>query len=168
MRIQKDTVVTLDYKLQRDNGEGDMIEQTHDSQPLKFIFGKGQMLPDFESNIEGKVVGESFSFGIGAANAYGEWDERAIIDIPIQNFAQADGSIPDSLKNGQMIKLQDQSGQSYNAKIVERGLEKVKVDLNHPMAGVDLYFTIDVREVRDATSEELDHGHVHGPGGHQH
>lgn len=168
MRVTKNKVIVVDYKLQRDNDAGTLVEETAGKDPLTFLFGHGQMLPEFESNLEGRVEGETVAFGIESEKAYGLVNEEAILELPIEHFKDASGNVSDTLVIGQMITMQDREGRSYRGKVIHRGLEKIKVDFNHPMAGVNLYFTVNIRSIRDATASEIDHGHVHGPGGHTH
>jgi FKBP-type peptidyl-prolyl cis-trans isomerase SlyD len=139
-----------------------LVEQTHDSKPLQFIFGIGQMIPSFEENLEEMVAGDSFAFLLNAQDAYGEFDENYIINVPIENFADESGNVDrDKLKVGEMIQMQDQSGNSYQGFIKEMKLEGVIVDFNHPMAGKNLYFQGEILEVREPSESEQDHGHVH-------
>ncbi|MCB0688184.1 MAG: peptidylprolyl isomerase [Saprospiraceae bacterium] len=161
MAIQKNQVVILHYKLQEENEQGELVESTFDAEPLKFIFGIGQMIPAFEQNLEQKNEEDDFAFSIVAEDAYGLYDERAVANIPLTDFA-VDGEInPESIELGRPITLQDQQGNTYQGVITEVGSESVKVDFNHPMAGVDLYFTGKILTIREATASELDHGHVH-------
>lgn len=161
MKIEKNVVVDLDYTLRKDDKEGDIIEQTQDGNPLVFIFGIGMMIPSFEENLEGKEAGEEVSFGIKAENAYGKHDAQAVMEVPIKYF-EVDGKIDrDKLQVGTPIQMQDQEGRAYRGIILNQGIEEIKVDFNHPMAGQDLHFTVTINNVREATESELDHGHVH-------
>ncbi len=168
MTIAPNKVVSVHYTLTEGTAEGDMVEKTPDQRPLDFIFGVGMMIPDFEKNLNGMAVGDKFSFGIPAADAYGEYDEKAIVEAPKAAF-EIDGKIPDGiLEVGNMLPLQDQNGNRMDGMVAYVGLETVKIDFNHPMAGVDLWFVGHVAAVRDADPTELAHGHVHGPDGHHH
>ncbi|NND04824.1 MAG: peptidylprolyl isomerase [Saprospiraceae bacterium] len=161
MAIAKNQVVVVDYKLQNGNGDGDLIEETFGSDPLSFIFGIGQMIPAFEANLENTQEGDEFSFLIEAANGYGLFEDEAVVQIPLQQFAQ-DGKVSEeSIQVGRQLTVQDQQGQTYHGVVQSADSENVTVDFNHPMAGTDLYFTGVVRTVRDATESELDHGHAH-------
>ena len=160
-------VISLDYKLFRDTESGEMIETTEGSNPMVFLTGVGQMIPDFENNVISKNAGESFSFAITSDKAYGDRTDEAIIDLPKSTFMHEGELIPD-LKEGNTIALQDDQGMPFPSKVISIGEETVKMDMNHPLAGQNLYFTGTVIEVREATAEELEHGHVHGPGGHNH
>ncbi len=168
MVIEANKVVMVHYTLTEGTAEGDLVESTEGRDPLAFIYGVGMMIPDFETNLKGLKAGDKFSFGIKAANAYGEYDETAIVEVPRSMF-EMDGKIPDGLLEvGNSIPLTDQEGNRFQGTVAWVGLEKVKLDFNHPMAGVDLFFTGHVELVRDADPAELSHGHVHGPGGHHH
>ena len=168
MKIEDKTVVTVHYKLQRDNENGDLVEQTHGTQPLVFLYGIGQMIPEFERQIAGKGKGDSLAFPIHHKEAYGEITDEAIVPIPKSSF-MVDGKLAEEyLEVGKTIPMSDQSGRQLMGKVVEVKEDAVVVDFNHPMAGIDLYFSVDIEEVRMATESELEHGHAHGPGGHEH
>lgn len=168
MVVAHNKVVLVHYTLTEGSAEGEMIETTQGREPLGFIFGVGMMIPDFEANLNGLKTGDTFAFGIKAANAYGEIDDNAIVEVPKSIF-ETDGKIPDGLLEiGNVIPLTDQDGNRFQGKVEWIGLEKVKLDFNHPMAGVDLFFTGHVESVREAEPAELEHGHVHGDGGHHH
>lgn len=168
MQIAPNKVVLVHYTLTENTAEGELIESTQGNEPLGFIFGVGQMIPDFERNLEGLQAGDAFSFGIKAVNAYGEYDETAVVEVA-KNMFEVEGKIPDGLLEvGNVLPLSDQNGNQFEGMVAYVGLENVKLDFNHPMAGVDLFFTGTVEQVRDAEPAELAHGHVHGAGGHQH
>ena len=167
MSEAKNKVVSLDYKLTKDTEAGDLIETTEGSNPMVFLTGVGQMIPDFENNVASKNAGDSFSFGITSDKAYGNRTDEAIIDIPKSTFMHEGELVPD-LKEGNVIGLQDDQGMPFPSKVVSIGEETVKMDMNHPLAGQNLHFKGTIIEVREATAEELEHGHVHGPGGHEH
>jgi FKBP-type peptidyl-prolyl cis-trans isomerase SlyD len=129
--------------------------------------GVGQMIPDFENNVVGLNAGDTFSFGIAAIDAYGERTDEAIIDLDQEMFKK-EGELMEEVALGNVIPLQDQEGRMVPATVLAINETTVTVDVNHPLAGQDLHFTGEVLEVREATGEEISHGHVHGPGGHQH
>jgi FKBP-type peptidyl-prolyl cis-trans isomerase SlyD len=168
MHIQKHHVVSVHYKLTEDTASGELIEETFGSEPLSFIFGVGMMLPSFEGNLENKIVGDSFAFTLAPEEAYGEYEEQAVVEIPISSFADANGEIDRSkLLQGAPLTMHDHEGRAYRGVVAEPKLESIVVDFNHPMSGRTLHFMGEVIEVRPATESELDHGHVH-PGGHDH
>ncbi len=162
MKIEPKKVVSLTYVLRTDGFDGAIVETATVEQPLRFIFGIGMMLPAFEANIEGLEEGDTFEFKLDANDAYGQRSDENILDIPIDAFRDENGQIREELlRVGNVIPLQDMSGNQYYGEIVEIKPDSVKMDFNHPMAGQDLYFTGKIIEVRDATQEELAHGHVH-------
>ena len=160
--IAKNKVVCLHYKLNEETEGGDLIEQTYGNEPLKFIFGVGMMIPSFEANIEGKAEGDAFSFTLEPKDAYGLYEEDAVIEVSLDNFKDENGEV-DSTKIAidQPISMQDAQGRSYQGFIIDIDESVVAVDFNHPMAGLTLHFAGEILEVRDATVSELDHGHVH-------
>lgn len=160
-------VITVDYKLFKDTAEGEMIESTEGKQPLVFLSGVGQMIPEFEANLANLTAGETFSFGIKAENAYGVKSDDAIIELPQDMFMQ-DGKLVEQVVVGNILPLEDQNGHVHPAKVVSINDTTVTMDVNHPLAGQDLHFTGSVVEVREATQDEVQHGHVHGAGGVEH
>ncbi|MCC7332927.1 MAG: FKBP-type peptidyl-prolyl cis-trans isomerase [Flavobacteriales bacterium] len=167
MTQTKHKVISVNYNLHRDNEHGDMIESTIGKAPLTFLSGMGQMIPDFENNVVGLVVGDNFSFGIKSENAYGSKSDEAIIELSHEIFIQ-DGKLVDEVFVGNMIPLQDQNGHVVQAVVLKINDTTITMDINHPLAGQDLYFTGTILSVREATSDEVSHGHVHGEGGHHH
>lgn len=168
MNIQKDMVVSVSYQLHEQGFEGPMVEKTTAENPLTFLFGSGSLLADFEDNLAGLATGDNFQFKIEAANGYGLVNPQAVVDLPMDTFV-VDGAVAsDLLVVGKVIPMQDQHGRRLQGKIVAITDTTVKIDFNHPMAGKDLYFKGQVEQLRAATPSELEHGHAHGPGGHQH
>lgn len=167
MTIENNMVVSVNYQLKEAKENGALIEQTSKEKPFTFLFGAGSLLPEFEANLKGKKVGDTFDFSIASANAYGETDPQAVGELPIQMLVEG-GLKKEELQLGMILPLQDQGGHVHQAKVTDITDEMVKVDLNHPMAGIDLHFTGEVLEVRAASETEVAHGHVHGPGGHDH
>ncbi|MEX0987555.1 MAG: peptidylprolyl isomerase [Bacteroidales bacterium] len=164
MEITKDKVVSITYELRRDTENGEVVEQVTNENPLTFLYGVGGMLPKFEQNLDGMKSGEEFSFGLNSEDAYGPVIENAIVDVPLDVF-KVDGQIDNTiLQVGNMVPMMDNSGNRLNGKIEQINAETVTMDFNHPMAGKDLFFAGIVTEVRDATEEELSHGHIHNGG----
>lgn len=158
MNIQPNTVVALTYKLHTLNdGKKEFVEEANKENPLVFLSGVGMMLPKFEENIQGLKTGDTVDFELQAVDAYGDVDEAAVAQLPADMFKES--GVPPV---GEIIPLQDNQGNQFRAKVVEVSPEVVVVDLNHPMAGQDLHFDIEVLEVREATEDELAHGHAHG------
>lgn len=162
MTISKNKVVTLHYTLREGSAEGAMIEETYGANPLSFIFGIGQMIPGFETNLMGKKEGEDYAFLLTPEEAYGGQKPDAIIEIPKENFRGQDGTIDEeTIKVGKPVRMKNQEGKVFQGAIVEDKGDLLVVDFNHPMAGMSLHFNGKIVAVRDATPEELDHGHVH-------
>ncbi|MDN4166811.1 FKBP-type peptidyl-prolyl cis-trans isomerase [Cytophagales bacterium LB-30] len=169
MIIEKNKVVELTYELWVDKGDGnkEFKEKTTKENPLAFLFGAGNLLPLFEDNIEGKKIGDTFAFSIDPANGYGEYDSEHVAEIPRTIFVGQDNQQFEP-KVGQQIPMQDNQGNHFMGLVKSVGAEKVTMDFNHPMAGFNLHFTGEIVGLREATTEELAHGHAHGPGGHHH
>ncbi len=165
MVITKNKVVSLIYELRVDAKDGKIVESLTEENPLSFLFGSGNLLPKFEENIDGLEVGEKFDFNLTAADAYGDINDAAIVDVPISAF-MTDGKLDESLVQiGNTIPMRDSAGNRLNGIVKNVDDSNVKMDFNHPLAGNHLFFTGSVTEVRDASEEELTHGHVHGQGG---
>jgi len=164
MAIENNNVVTLNYVLHtiEENGERTFVEETNAENPLTFLYGVGMMLPKFEENIAGLNPGEKKSFELEATDAYGERDDKAVAQLPADMFKEM--GVPPV---GEVIPLQDNQGNQFRAVVLEVSPEVVVADLNHPMAGKKLNFDIEVISSRQATEEELAHGHAHGEDGQQ-
>lgn len=161
MAVAKNHVVNLNYTLHTvEGGEKTFVESTTSGQPLNFLYGAGMMLPKFEENIAGLKVGDKIEFELSPEDAYGEKDEKAIAQLPADMFQET--GIPPV---GEILPLQDNEGNQFRAVVVEVSPELVVADLNHPMAGKNLHFDIEILDVREATEEELAHGHSHGADG---
>lgn len=165
MQIEKNKVVSLTYTLTLDNGE--VVDTATEDSPFVFIHGIGQTLPHFDMNLNELQSGDSFSFSLEAENAYGISNDEFIVKIPKSVFSGP--NVPaDILQVGNTVPMQDQEGRPMQGTILSIGENEVEMDFNHPLADEKLHFTGNIISVREATSEELDHGHVHGPGGHHH
>ena len=162
MAVENNNVVTLNYTLHTvdEGGEKTFVEETTTENPLTFLYGAGMMLPKFEEHISGLNAGDKKNFDLEAAEAYGERDDRAIAQLPADMF-QETGLPP----VGEVLPLQDNQGNQFRAVVVEVTPEAVVADLNHPMAGTKLNFDIEIIDTREATAEELSHGHAHGADG---
>jgi FKBP-type peptidyl-prolyl cis-trans isomerase SlyD len=168
MEIEKNKVVALTYVLKYDNASGETIEVADERDPLIFLFGNGGMLPKFEENLSSLKSGDHFEFLLSKDDAYGDFTEEAIVELSKDIF-RIEGEIDEEmLKPGSFIPMQDQDGHPLQGKVLSVDESNVKMDFNHPMAGKNLHFTGEIVEVRDASEEELSHGHVHGHGGHHH
>ncbi len=166
--ITNNKVVSLHYRLKKTNKDGEIVEETFGTEPLVFLYGTGSMIPKFEAELAGKNAGDKAEFGIPAAEAYGLREDNALVTLPTDTF-KVDGAIDmEMLKVGNVLPMQDNEGNRMDGTIIDVTDTEVKMDFNHPLAGEDLYFEVEITEVRDASEEELSHGHVHGAGGHKH
>ncbi len=160
MKIEKDKVVEINYTLKDKDGN---VMDASNGQPLAYLHGHGNLIPGLEKELEGKEVGDKFTVTIPAAEAYGERNDALVqTGVPKEMFQGVD-----NLEVGMRFEAQTEQGM-HSVEITEVTDEGVTVDGNHPLAGQDLTFDIEVMSVRDATEEELEHGHAHGAGGHQH
>jgi len=163
MTIQSNSVVALTYDLYtKENDQEVFVEKADEQNPLIFLYGVGMMLPKFEENLEGLNIGDLYDFHLIAEDAYGLKDENAITELPLDMFGEME--MPEI---GSILPLQDNEGNQFRAKVHELTESAVVVDLNHPMAGLDLHFIGKIISVRAATEEELAHGHAHGADGHE-
>lgn len=170
MNISEDKVVSLNYYLtaSKDNAPEELVEETSNEHPFVFLFGFGGVLPDFESNLQGKQKGDKFDFKIQPDNAYGKYEKDYVVKIDRAAF-EIEGKFDDSrVKVGYDIEMSDADGNPLTGKVLTITDSSVEMDFNHPLAGHELHFIGEILEVREASQEELDHGHVHGPGGHHH
>ncbi len=170
MKIENRTVVSLGYTLSvNENGAEVQVEKTDNNNPFTFLFGVGGLLPEFEQNLEGKTIGDSFDFIIKAENGYGVSNDGNIVRIPKSTFANEQGVVEESvLQIGNVIPMMDPDGNKFQGLVREVNVDFVIMDFNHPLADKDLHFVGEIFEVRLATLEELQHGHAHGAGGHHH
>jgi len=164
MKAEKNNVVSLTYELRITGKDGEVIDAANKNQPLDFIYGSGMMLPKFEENLTNLKADDTFDFMLTAEEGYGIRNEENVADVPMNVFQQ-DGKIEENLLTvGNVIPLQDQEGNRFNGQVISLTDDTVKLDFNHPLAGESLYFTGKILTVRDATKQELEHGHVHSHG----
>lgn len=159
MQIAKHTVVSIHYTLRDDQGA--VLDSSDGKDPLLYIQGIGNLIPGMEEGLEGKRKGDKLEIKVSPEKGYGERNDTLIQKVPRSAFGDQD------VRPGMQFQAQTNSGAQV-VTITEVGLENVTVDGNHPLAGVALNFQVEVMDVRSATAEELEHGHVHGPGGHHH
>lgn len=160
MQITTGSVVVFDYTLTDD--DKDIIDSSTGSEPLVYIQSEGQIVPGLEKAMEGKKAGDSFKVSVSPEEGYGVHDPENISVVPAD---QIEGG--DELEEGMQLHTEGEFGEQ-TVLITKVDGNEVTIDGNHPLAGMTLHFDITIREVRPATKEELDHGHVHGPGGHHH
>ncbi len=159
LKIMNGQVVSMEYTLKVD---GNVMDTSEGREPLEYVHGAGNIIPGLEREMIGMAVGESKNVLVAAADGYGEDDDKAFMDVPREQFPK---EIP--MKVGTELQVQNQAGQPMYARIDVVGDKSVRLDFNHPLAGKDLHFSVKVVGLREATDEEKEHGHVHGPG-HQH
>jgi FKBP-type peptidyl-prolyl cis-trans isomerase SlyD len=159
MKVTNNTVVSIHYTL-TDN-DGNVLDSSNGRDPLVYMQGVGQLIPGMEEGMEGKVAGDKMKLNISPEKGYGLHDSNLVQQVPVSAFG------------GQEIKvgMQFEAGNDYQrflVTITEINNETVTVDGNHPLAGVELNFEVELLKVREATSDEIAHGHAHGIGGHHH
>ncbi len=159
-QVEKDLVVTIEYKLTVDD---EVIDSSEDDGPLTYLHGYDNILPGLEDELLGMKVGESKVLALEPEDAYGEYDEEAFMDVAREEFSD---EVP--LEPGVELHLTDEDGEEAYAVIVEVGDENVTLDFNHPLAGKQLNFEIKVLEIRVADPQELEHGHPHFEDDHNH
>jgi FKBP-type peptidyl-prolyl cis-trans isomerase SlyD len=161
MVVSQNRVVSLTYELRVSSKSGEVIESVDRNAPLTFMFGNGSLLPKFEDNLAGLKIGDSFDFDLVSEDAYGDYDENSLIKVPLQAF-QIDGKVDYELvKIGNKIPMQDSDGHRLSGVVKTIDPETITMDFNHPLAGNHLFFKGEVTEIRQATEEELMHGHSH-------
>ncbi len=160
MKIEKNKVVSIEYTLRNDKGV--VLDSSDGREPLAYLHGNGNLIPGLESRLEGKSASESLSVSVPPSEGYGEYDEAQIVDVPRSQFEgvadlavgmQFTASAPEGQRVVTVTKVED---------------DMVTVDGNHALAGQTLNFDVKIVDVRDATADELSHGHVHGAGGYHH
>lgn len=154
-------VVTIHYTLTLDSGE--VADSSAGRDPLAYLHGSGNIIPGLERQLAGKAAGEKLEVKVQPEEGYGARDDQAIQKVPRSAFP-ADVE----LKAGLSFQAQDPTGRPLMGTIAALEGDEVTVDFNHPLAGETLTFAVEVIGVREPTAEEVQHGHVHGPGGHQH
>lgn len=168
MTVGENKVVSMTYTLREESSAGQMIQKVTEDRPFVYLFGIGGLLPSFKTNLEGLNAGDNFSFILQKDEAYGLPSDENIIRLNKKVF-EIDGVFDEeAIKVGEIIPMEDEHGYPLSGRILEVDADSVLVDFNHPLAGLDLYFEGKILDVRDATHEELAHGHVHGLHDHHH
>ncbi len=159
MKIEKDRVVRFHYTVAEQGQEA--LESSKEREPLAILIGHGNIIPGLEKAMEGREAGESFAVDVAAADAYGERRDGLTQRVPKKHFGAQ------RLEPGMQVVLNTNFGP--RAVTIEKvGMSVVDVDLKHPIAGKNLHFDVEIVDVREAKPEEVEHGHVHGDGGHEH
>lgn len=160
MQVGKDKVVTIDYTLR--DPDGQVLDTSQGRQPLTYLHGGGSIIPGLESALEGKSAGDQLNVNVPAEQAYGQRDDSLVQSVPRSAFRGVD-----KIEVGMRFQAQGQSGPQI-VTVVEVADDTVTIDANHPLSGMPLNFDVTVVAVRDADPEEMQHGHAHGAGGHEH
>jgi FKBP-type peptidyl-prolyl cis-trans isomerase SlyD len=160
MQISANKVVAIDYTLTDDQGA--VIDSSEGRGPLAYLQGHGNIIPGLENALEGKSAGDALKVTVAAADGYGERDDSLTQAVPRNMFENAD-----DIQVGMQFQTSSEQGM-HIVTVTAIDPENVTVDANHPLAGQNLTFDVTIVEVRDASEEELAHGHVHGPDGHEH
>jgi FKBP-type peptidyl-prolyl cis-trans isomerase SlyD len=160
MLIAQDKVVLIHSTLT--NEEGKTLDSSAGGEPLAYIHGQGNIIPGLEKALEGKQAGDKLTVKVEPAEGYGERDDRMVQQVPRRQFGGA------NVQPGMQFHAQTSQGHTRVVTVTGVVGDMVTVDGNHPLAGEHLTFEVEVTEVREASAEEMEHGHVHGPGGHHH
>jgi FKBP-type peptidyl-prolyl cis-trans isomerase SlyD len=156
MQVGDNKVVSIHYTLKNENGE--VLDSSENREPLSYIHGQGNIIPGLENALTGAESQAEIDVTVTPEEGYGERHEQLIQDVPMSAFEGVD-----EVKPGMQFQAQTESGPRVIT-VQEVGEEEVKIDGNHPLAGETLHFKVKVDEVRDASDEEIEHGHVHGEG----
>ncbi|MEH6616540.1 MAG: peptidylprolyl isomerase [Porticoccus sp.] len=159
MIISENAVVLFHYRLTDESGTE--LDSSVEKDPLSYIHGHKNIIPGLEKELDGKTEGDVMVVTIEAAEAYGERQEQMVQEVPRASFQVEEMTV------GMRFEAQTPNG-PVSVVVTSVTDDMVSVDGNHPLAGKDLTFDVKIDTVREATEEELEHGHVHGPGGHQH
>ncbi|GAA4417845.1 peptidylprolyl isomerase [Nibrella viscosa] len=154
MQISKHKVAGINYTL-RDN-DGNVLDSSEGRDPLYYLHGEGNLIPGMEEGLEGKEEGDKFELKVSPDKGYGDRDPELVQEVPRSAFGTQE------VRPG----MQFQANHGQVVTVTQVGSDQVTIDANHPLAGQELNFDVEVIEVRDATPEEIAHGHVHGPDGH--
>jgi FKBP-type peptidyl-prolyl cis-trans isomerase SlyD len=160
MQIGDQKVVTLHYTLT--DSEGRVIDKSDDGS-FAYLHGASNIIPGLEVALSGRAAGDEVTIKVAPEDAYGARDDAMLQQVPKTMFE--DGS---QIAVGSQFHAQGPNGEMLVVTVVEIADEHVLVDGNHPLAGVDLHFDVTIIDVREASAEEIEHGHVHGPEGHHH
>ncbi|MDP2521252.1 peptidylprolyl isomerase [Neptunomonas phycophila] len=164
MLVAKNTVVRFSYQLKDQAGE--LLEATDEGKPVAYLHGHNGLMPALEAEFEGKAAGDSFSATLAPVDAFGERDDSAVHRVPAKHLQGAEPG-QKQWKPGMVALLETEEGKRQ-VTVVKVGKFMVTVDVNHPLSGKTVTFEIGIEDVREATAEEIQHGHAHGEGGHHH
>ena len=156
MKITANKFVSVTYDLNvGDNDDLELMERATPEVPLSFIFGTGMMLPAFEEALHGLAAGETFNFTISPENAYGEYNEESLLELPKSIF-EVDGKFDSEMvQEGKTLPMMDSNGNRLNGSVMEVKEDVILMDFNHPLAGETLHFSGEVLDVHEPTAEEI-------------
>lgn len=163
MKLIEDTVASVIFDLKVGSYEGDIIESVTEFEPFEFVFGKGKMLQSFEDKLKGLTLNEDFKFMLPKEEAYGEYMPEMQVEFEKQFIVdQFDDTVDinDELILDNYLPMQDSEGNSMNGKITLIDDKIIKLDFNHPLADMDLYFTGKVLSLRPANAQEIEDGEI--------
>ena len=160
MNVEKNRVVTLNYTLHDDQGA--TLGASSGRRPLSYLHGKGNIIPGLEQALAGKAAGDKLDVTVAPEHGYGPRDQRLVQIVPRTKFGEVAGLVP-----GMQVRVSGPQGPRI-VTVVRVDRDFVTIDGNHPLAGRTLHFSVEIAEVRKASHEEVAHGHVHGPDGHNH
>ena len=160
MIVEKDKAVSFHYTLK--NADGEQMETSREKDPMSYLHGANNIIPGLEKAMEGHAVNDEFSVTVEPEEAYGVRNENNVQRVPLKRL-KGIGKV----SVGQVLNLQTNQGQ-VQVTVLKVGRFNIDVDGNHPLAGMALTFDVEITDIREASAEELEHKHVHGPGGHQH
>lgn len=155
MQVAKNKVISIDYKLT--DAQGTELDSSHGRGPFAYIHGVGNIIPGLEAALEGKSKGDQVNAEIPPEKAYGTRDENLV-----QNLSRSQFDTDQEIQVGMQFQAMSEGGPRV-VTVVSVDADNVTIDANHPLAGVTLHFDVTVKEIREATDDELSHGHVHGP-----
>ena len=159
--IEKNKVVSISYYLK--NTQGEELDKANADKPLEYLHGCGNIVPGLETALDGLKVGDKKEVTVEPGDGYGEILADLKMEIDRKAFPADQKIVP-----GMQFMAELADGKKHPFNVVEINDDKVRVDGNHPLAGQTLQFSIEIMKIRDATPEELKHGHAHGEGGHHH
>lgn len=155
MKAEAKKVVAIDYELRDESGE--VLDSSEGREPLEYLHGANNIVPGLEKAIDGKAIGDMVEVTLTPADGYGNYDEKLVRNVPVRKLSEKRPQV------GAMLQVNTEAGPQRVIVKEVRG-DYAKLDFNHPLAGKTLHFKVTIKSTREPTAEELDHGHVHGPG----
>ena len=160
MKIEKNKVVSIDYTLTGNDGQ--VIDSSKGGEPLAYLHGNGNIIAGLEEALEGKSAGEALKVSVPPEKGYGVREQGKVVEVGRDKLKGAD-----EIKVGMQFQAETPQGAQVFT-VASISDSAVTLDANHPLAGSTLNFDVTIRDIREATADEMAHGHVHGPGGHHH